>query len=236
MKLKLEHIRKEIKSKVIIEDFSVEVGEGEVCGLIGPNGAGKSTIIKIMCGLMEPDSGSVTLDGKVLDWYRKGQDYPIGCMIETPELYLNMTGINNLKIQALQKHIPRNEISVICQNVLEEAGIMKVKNKLVKTYSLGMKQRLGIAMCLMNQPRIVILDEPINGLDPDGIDYVRNLIKKLKKDGTSVIVSSHILKEMDDICDTFIFLKEGKIKKECNRKECKEDLETLYKKVIKEEE
>lgn len=236
MNLKLEHIKKEIKSKVIIEEFSVEISEGEVCVLIGPNGAGKSTIMKIMSGLIEPDSGRVTLNGKTLDCYKDKENYPISCMIEVPEMYTDMTAMKNLQIQALQKHICKDNIGEVCQKALKESGLVGLENRKVKTYSLGMKQRLGIAMCLMGKPQIIIFDEPMNGLDPDGIEYVRNLLKRLKKEGISVIISSHILKEMNDVCDTFIFIKNGKIKKRYRKEEQKEDLDTLYKKIMNEEE
>lgn len=194
---------------IALDDVSLEVGKGEIFGLLGPNGAGKSTLIKVITGLVIPDGGNVTLDG--LDFKRDKEKFmeKVGAQIETPVFFNKQSGLWNLKYLAdLQGGLPERRI----KDIVELVGLSERIKSRVGTYSMGMRQRLGIAQAIMHKPELLVLDEPINGLDPDGIAEVRELIRRLRDEyGTTVLFSSHILGEMQTLCDRVAFLSRGRL-------------------------
>lgn len=194
---------------IALDDVSLEIGKGEIFGLLGPNGAGKSTLIKVITGLVIPDGGNVTLDG--LDFKRDKEKFmeKVGAQIETPVFFNKQSGLWNLKYLAdLQGGLPERRI----KDIVELVGLSERIKSRVGTYSMGMRQRLGIAQAIMHKPELLVLDEPINGLDPDGIAEVRELIRRLRDEyGTTVLFSSHILGEMQTLCDRVAFLSRGRL-------------------------
>ncbi len=201
--------RKGQSGVVALDNVSLDVKKGEIFGILGPNGAGKSTLIKVVTGLVIPDSGDVTLNG--LDFRRDKEKYmqSVGAQIETPVFFNKQSGWWNLKYLAdLQGGLPDGRI----KDIVEVVGLSGRINSRVGTYSMGMRQRLGIAQAIMHKPEFLVLDEPINGLDPDGIVQVRELIRQLRDDyGTTILFSSHILGEMQTLCDKVAFLSGGRL-------------------------
>lgn len=207
--LEVKHLTKTFKKRTAVDDVSFEVLEGEVFGLIGPNGAGKTTIIRMITGLAAPTSGDVLIDGISISKHFEKAIAKVGGIIETPDLYSYMTGMENLRFFAsLYPKISQSKIDEIVKLV----GMEKRINDRVRNYSLGMKQRVGIAQALLNDPKLLILDEPTNGLDPNGIRDMRKfLIGLAHKKHISILVSSHILSEMEQLCDTVGIIDAGKI-------------------------
>lgn len=207
--LEVKNLTKKFGKRVILDRVSVTLEEGEVVGLVGPNGAGKSTFIKSILGLYNIDEGDVKICG--FDVYKQHRDAlsKVGCIVENPDMYQNISGRKNLKICALMNDLPKNtDIDSVVHLVRMESRI----DDKVKTYSLGMKQRLGLASALLNHPKLLILDEPINGLDPQGIMELRQIVRDLsKKDKMTVLISSHILAEIGQMCDRIIMIDQGKI-------------------------
>ena len=207
--LEVKNLTKKFGKRVILDQVSVTLEEGEVVGLVGPNGAGKSTFIKSILGLYNIDEGDVKICG--FDDYKQHRDAlsKVGCIVENPDMYQNISGRRNLKICALMNDLPKNtDIDSVVHLVRMESRI----DDKVKTYSLGMKQRLGLASALLNHPKLLILDEPINGLDPQGIMELRQIVRDLsKKDKMTVLISSHILAEIGQMCDRIIMIDQGKI-------------------------
>lgn len=209
--VEVKNITKRIKGKLIIDNINFSCKKGEIIGLVGNNGAGKSTLLKIMCGLYKPDEGDVLYDGISLSKDFENAIKIVGTLIETPDMYRNLSGNKNLELfKNMFKGIDENRIKEII-SIME---LEKVINNKFKTYSLGMKERLGIANALVNNPKVLILDEPTNGLDPKGIISLRKLLLDLKD--TTIIISSHILSEIENLCDRVLIIKEGKIIKEIN--------------------
>ena len=207
--LKIDNLKKVIGKRTIVSDISMELEAGEIFGFLGPNGAGKSTTIKMVVGLSKITEGDVFVNGCSVKDDFKGAMLNIGCIVENPDMYKYMSGIDNLRVFGkMYKGVDEARINEVVKIVdLERA----IKDK-VKTYSLGMKQRLGIAQALLHSPKLLILDEPTNGLDPAGIKDMRNLLKKLAKEtGLTVLISSHILGEMQQICDRVCIINKGKI-------------------------
>lgn len=194
---------------VALDDVSLEIRKGEIFGLLGPNGAGKSTLIKAVTGLVIPDSGSVTLEGTDVVKEKEKFMSKVGAQIETPVFFNKQTGMWNLRYLAgLQGGLPEQRI----RDIVDLVGLTDRINSRVGTYSMGMRQRLGIAQAIMHKPELLVLDEPINGLDPDGIAQVRDLIRRLRDEyGTTVLFSSHILGEMQTLCDRVAFLSKGRL-------------------------
>lgn len=192
-----------------LDDVSLTVNKGEIFGLLGPNGAGKSTLIKVVTGLVIPDAGSVALGGVELGKNKEKFMSKVGAQIETPVFFNKRSGWWNLCYLAeLQGGLPEQRI----KDIVELVGLTERINSRVGTYSMGMRQRLGIAQAIMHKPELLILDEPINGLDPDGITGVRELIRKLSTEyGTTVLFSSHILGEMQSLCDRVAFISSGRL-------------------------
>ncbi len=207
--LKTERLKKVIGKRTIVSDISLELKKGEIFGFLGPNGAGKSTTIKMIVGLSKITEGNIFVSGCSIKDDFKGAMKNIGCIVENPDMYKYMSGLDNLKIFAkMYNNVDENRIVEVVKIVdLERA----IKDK-VKTYSLGMKQRLGIAQALLHRPNLLILDEPTNGLDPAGIKEMRELLRKLTEDtGITVFVSSHILSEMQQLCDRVGIINKGKL-------------------------
>lgn len=207
--LKIDKLTKRYKDKVALDHVSFEIEKGKIYGFIGENGAGKTTTIRSITGLSSIEEGSVELFGhsnrKGLEQARK----KMGCLVERPILSLNETAFYNLKMQQIL--FGQNDDEKI-NKLLARVGLADVKNKKVKDFSLGMKQRLGIAVSLINNPELIILDEPVNGLDPMGMVEVRNLLKSLcEEDGITIIISSHILAELYQLVTDYIIISHGKI-------------------------
>lgn len=207
--LKISNITKKYKDKVALDNVSFEIEKGKIYGFIGENGAGKTTTIRAITGLTEVDEGTIELFGKSdkkgLEQARK----KMGCLVERPILSLNDTAFNNLKMQQIL--FGQNDNEKI-ERLLERVGLSNVKNKKVKDFSLGMKQRLGIAISLINNPELLILDEPVNGLDPMGMVAVRKLLRSLcEEDGITIIISSHILAELYQLVTDYVIISHGRI-------------------------
>lgn len=196
--LKVKNVSKKAKDFQILNKVSFELGSGEIVGLIGPNGAGKTSIMKILVGLTRDYTGEVDLSG-VRD---------IGCMIETPGFYPYSTGYQNLMYFARLNGAGKKK----AEELLELLGLADAANKNVRTYSLGMRQRLGIAQALLKDPDVLILDEPTNGLDPEGIYEIREYIRKIANEKKiTVLISSHLLGELEKMCDRAIIIKKGEV-------------------------
>ncbi|MGG2066523.1 ABC transporter ATP-binding protein [Bacillus sp. S14(2024)] len=221
--VKLENVHKKIGSAEIIHGLSFEVQEGEVYGFLGPNGSGKTTTIRMMTGLISVTEGDITICGHSIRTEREKALECIGAIVENPELYEYMTGMQNLKHFANMAVTPirKERIAEIVKLVELEHAI----HKEVKTYSLGMKQRLGIAQALLHNPKILILDEPTNGLDPAGIREIRDYLQRLaKEENIAVIVSSHLLSEIELMCDRVVIIKNGQFVQEYSlREQVKDD-------------
>ncbi|HAA6418548.1 TPA_asm: ABC transporter ATP-binding protein [Listeria monocytogenes] len=205
--LKLEHVTKKTGQKNIVHDISFDIHKGEVFGLLGPNGAGKTTIIRSIVGLIRRSEGTVFINGKNVDTEYKAAISEVGAIIENPEFYMYMSGWANLKqfARMSQKNITDEHIREIVELVKLTGAI----DQKVKTYSLGMRQRLGVAQALIHSPALLILDEPTNGLDPQGMAEFRTLIRDLATNGTSVLISSHLLSEIQQITDRFAIINKG---------------------------
>jgi len=207
--LKTEKLKKVIGKRTIVSDISIELNEGEIFGFLGPNGAGKSTTIKMIVGLSKITEGNIYINGLSVKADFKGAMRNIGCVVENPDMYKYMSGMDNLRIFAkMYKDVDEERIKEVVKIVDLERAI----NDKVKTYSLGMKQRLGIAQAILHNPKLLILDEPTNGLDPAGIKDIRELLRRLSSEtGMTVLVSSHILAEMQQMCDRVGIINKGKI-------------------------
>jgi ABC-2 type transport system ATP-binding protein len=207
--VEINHLNKTIGKKKIIKDLSLNIKKGEVFGLLGPNGAGKTTTIRMIVGLIEITAGSVKICGHDVKTNHKEALENVGAIVENPEMYPFLSGLENLKyFSRMHKDISTEKIEEIVKFVNLEG---RIKDK-VKTYSLGMRQRLGIAQSLLNNPKVLILDEPTNGLDPAGIKELRQYIQTLAHEkGVTVIVSSHLLSEIELMCDRVAIIKEGEL-------------------------
>lgn len=207
--LEIKNLKKSYKKKKVLDIDSLDIQEGAIYGLIGKNGAGKSTLMKLVLGLVKKDEGIIKVFGQeVGPKNQKDLNKNLGALIENPSFYDHLTGYENLEIICQLKGIPKEEIS----KTLDLVGLKNLGKKKAREYSLGMKQRLGIAMALIGNPKLLILDEPINGLDPQGIEEMRNLFKDIvKNSSTSILISSHILDEIEKISSHIGILKDGKL-------------------------
>lgn len=206
----VEHLVKQFGKHKAVDDVSLQIRKGSICGLIGPNGAGKTTLMKMLGGLVMPDSGKITIFGKESENDLAHERSRMSFIIETPYAKQGMSAKENLTKQCYQKGIP--DLSRV-DEVLSIVGLGDTGKKSVKNFSLGMRQRLGIAGALLSRPEVMVLDEPVNGLDPEGIVEVRDLITKLNHDqDITVIISSHILAELSHLCTDYIFINNGQIK------------------------
>lgn len=206
--LNVTNLSKSFSKKQVIKNISFNVKQGEIIGFVGPNGAGKTTTIKLITNLIYPDSGQISINGYNLFADRANALSNIAAIIENPGLYTYLTGRDNLEFIRRMRNCSRERMN----SIIEHIGLSDRIDDTVKNYSLGMKQRLALGMCLLPAPKLLILDEPTNGLDPDGTIEFRNMIINLaKKEKTSVLFSSHLLSEVERVCDRIIFIKDGKI-------------------------
>ena len=230
--IETKQLTKKYKGQLAVNNVNLHIKKGSIYGLLGRNGAGKTTLMKMLLGLTPPTSGTFTLFDQTLTGHEK-QLYPrIGALIETPGFYPNLTGTENLEIFARLRNL---NASHTVKNALETVGLPFRDKKLFREYSLGMKQRLGLANALLHQPQLLILDEPTNGLDPIGIAEIRDFLKSLCKDhGKTLLVSSHILSEIDLLADDIGILDRGVLLEECSIKTLKEkndNLENYFKTI-----
>lgn len=211
-------------TKKALSDVSVSVNAGEIYGLVGKNGAGKTTLMKIVLGLLPGYSGELKLfESENLGDGRKN----IGALIETPVFFENMTGYQNLKYYRMAYGL---DSSIDLEELLRDVKLADARDKKFKAYSLGMKQRLGIAFSLLGNPDFLVLDEPINGIDPEGIVEIRNLLKDLANKGKTILISSHILSELEHLCDRICIIENGEV---VDLIESKKDKKLRYHTVIK---
>ncbi|WP_046213829.1 lantibiotic protection ABC transporter ATP-binding protein [Paenibacillus wulumuqiensis] len=210
--------------ETVVRDVSLNVKYGSVYGLLGPNGAGKSTTLKMLTGLLTPTSGEILFDGH--PWSRRDLAQ-IGALIESPPLYTNLTAYENLKVQSILLGLEDTRI----HEVLDIVDLKNTGRKKAGQFSMGMKQRLGIAMALLNHPRLLILDEPTNGLDPIGIQDLRELIRSFPQAGITVILSSHILSEVELIADHIGIISDGQLGYQ-GEIDPGQDLEQLFMQVV----
>lgn len=223
--LEVKGLTKKFKNQIAVNNVSISIREGSVYGLLGPNGAGKSTILKMITGIMKPSSGEILFEDHL--WTRKDLK-DIGALIEEPAIYPNLTAKENLEVASTLYGLPKKRV----EEVLDIIGLRQVGKKKVRNFSMGMKQRLGLGMAIINNPKLLILDEPTNGLDPIGIEELRELIRSFPAMGITVILSSHILSEVAQVADKVGIISngivgyDGEISKE-------DDLENLFKEIIK---
>ena len=207
--LKCENLHKSFRKKEILKDVSLEICSGDILGFIGPNGAGKTTTIKLILGLQKIDSGKVIINGFDIQKNFEKAIAKVGAIIENPDLYMYMSGYDNLKlISNLYPNVDEARIN----EVIKLVGLENRINDKVSKYSLGMRQRLGVAQAILHKPNLLILDEPTNGLDPEGIKDLRELLVKLAKDeNMGILISSHNLAELESFCNKVSIIKNGVI-------------------------
>lgn len=223
--LKTDNLCKYFKKQKAVDNVSITVRENSIYGLLGPNGAGKSTTLKMITGMLRPTNGKVLFNGH--DWTRKDLEQ-IGALIETPPLYDNLSAAENLEVRAKLLGVPKVRID----EVLEIVDLQNTGRKKAGQFSMGMKQRLGIAIALLNNPKLLILDEPTNGLDPIGIQELRSLIRSFPSQGITVILSSHILSEVQLIADDIGIISNGILGYEGQMNK-DEDLENLFIEIVR---
>jgi ABC-type multidrug transport system ATPase subunit len=215
--LEIRHLEKRFGSFKAVNDISLHVNKGDIYGFLGPNGAGKSTTLRMVLGLIKPNNGEILISNKSIEGNDRKFLNTIGALIEKPDFYKNLSALDNLKILFKMSQLKnKNRIS----EVLNEVNLWDKRNQKVGGYSQGMKQRLGIAQTLLHQPSLIILDEPSNGLDPQGQAAMRNLILRINKDmGITIIISSHILSEIEKIANRMVVINKGQKILEGNVKE-----------------
>jgi len=223
--LKVANLSKKFGKKEVLKNVSFDVFEGDILAFIGPNGAGKTTTIKCVLGLQKMNRGTVTING-----YDIKKDFTkaikkVGCIVESPDVYMYLTAYDNLKMQAsLYDDITDKDI----EEVIKMVGLENRIHDKVSKYSLGMRQRLGIAISLIHKPNLLILDEPTNGLDPEGIKDLRNLLKKLASEGMAILISSHNLSELESFCNKVLIISHGEIIEENTINEIKKTDDNKY--------
>lgn len=202
-KIEIKNLTKKYGNKKIVENISFSIEKGEICGLLGINGAGKSTIMKCILGITTPTEGEILYESNT---FKEEFLRDIGALVEEPPIYDNLSAYENLKVKALLYDIPNEKIF----EKLELVNLANEKKK-TKNFSMGMKVRLGIALSILQDPDFVILDEPTNGLDPNGIEELKELIRTLKEKGITVLLSSHRFKDIIDVTNRVIILNKGKV-------------------------
>lgn len=222
--LRTNTVSKKYTNYYAVDKVSISIQKGEIYGLIGENGAGKSTLMKMIAGLVEPSEDSIELFGNFVP---QTERYRMGCVIESPALYTELTAKQNLEVFRKAYGLSSKE-SV--QQILKQVGLSQYENKIVKKFSLGMKQRLAIGVALLGNPDFLILDEPINGLDPTGIQDMRNFLLKLnREEHITIMISSHILGELSKIATKYGIIKNGKLIEEITAKELNEKCQCCLK-------
>lgn len=207
--VRVKNVSKAIRGKQIIQAINFDLIPGQITGFIGPNGAGKTTTIRIMTGLMKPTSGEVEIGGISMQKNFSEAIRPVGVIVENPEMYSYLSGYKNLlHFARMHDKASKDELA----RIIDQVGLTDRIHEKVSTYSLGMRQRLGLAQALLHKPKFLILDEPTNGLDPAGIRELRVLLRKLAdEEGVAVLVSSHLLTEIELMCDRIIIIQRGQI-------------------------
>ena len=225
--LECKNLSKTIGKKQILKNVELEISEGDILGFIGPNGAGKTTTIKLILGLQKITSGYVKINGyDIKENFEKAIE-KVGTIVENPDLYMYMSGYKNLKLIAnLYKDVDQKRV----EEVIKITGLENRINDKVSKYSLGMRQRLGIAQALLHKPNLLILDEPTNGLDPEGIKQLRDLLKKLaKKEKMGILISSHNLAELESFCTKVAIIQNGEMVENSSIEDAKKvDGKTIY--------
>ena len=205
--LRFNHLTKSFHKRTVVDDLCFAIEPGAVFGFLGPNGAGKSTTIRMVLSLVKPDSGDVEVFGQPVSRYKTHALNRVGALIEGADFYENLSARTNLSMLARLEKIPQNSI----EEVLEIVELSDRGDDRVKTYSHGMKQRLGIAQALLKNPELLILDEPTTGLDPKGMKSVRGLIRRLADEGMTIFLSSHLLHEVEQVCSSLAIINQGKL-------------------------
>ena len=238
--IKIENLIKQYgkgsNRKEVIRGLNMQLAKGDVYGLVGNNGAGKTTLLKCIAGIVLPNDGSIELFGERNPKKLYISRSKIGGIIEKPPIDEDLSAWDNLKLCAIRMGISDDRIKEVLETVgLARHGDTALKREHVKTFSLGMKQRLGIAIALLGKPELMILDEPLNGLDPEGIMWFRELVLRLNKQGVSFIISSHLLRELDEVATCYGIMKGGKIIGNATAEELHrsgESFEEYYKKIV----
>ena len=223
--LEINNLTKEFEKQKVVNDVSLSIKRNSIFGLLGPNGAGKSTILKMITGIVHPTSGSILYEDK--PWTRKNLE-EIGALIESPAIYSNLNAVENLNIACTLFGLPKTR----SQEILDIIGLKNSGKKKTKNFSMGMKQRLGVGMALINNPKLLILDEPTNGLDPIAIGELRELIKSFPSKGITVVLSSHILSEVEKVADEIAIISNGTIGYMGEISE-EDNLENLFLEIVK---
>lgn len=225
MIIRTENVTKEYKGINVVNCVNINAAPNQIYGLLGPNGAGKSTLLKMISGIARPTSGKLYFDGH--EWSRLDLKN-IGALIENPAIYGNLSAYENMELRTLLLGIGKERID----ETLSIVGLQGLGKKKTRQFSLGMKQRLGIAMSIIGKPKLLILDEPMNGLDPFGIDEIREMIRGFARSGMAVILSSHILSEIEMLADRIGILSEGELVYECDN-DRSGNLEEMFMKIAK---
>lgn len=207
--VQIKNLSKTIGNKKIIKNLNLELHKGEITGFLGPNGAGKTTTIRMMVGLMRPTEGEVWIDGQSVQTDFEGSIQKVGVIVENPEMYKYMSGYKNLlHFSRMHRGVSKERID----EVVKQVGMQNRINEKVSSYSLGMRQRLGLAQALLHDPKFLILDEPTNGLDPAGIREFRIYLQKIaRENGVAIFVSSHLLSEIELLCDRIAIIQNGEL-------------------------
>lgn len=209
----VKNLIKRFRKKTVINDISFHVNSGDICGFIGPNGAGKTTMMRLLTGLILPNSGTILINDTDVNKDREIALKDLGAIVETPIFFEYLSAEKALlNLAMLNGNMTKEQRKEKVNEVIEVVGLKGREKEKISTYSLGMKQRLGIAQALLNNPKIIFLDEPVNGLDPMGIIELRNLILKLNEEqNITFFISSHLLDELQKICNKLVIIKEGKL-------------------------
>jgi len=232
--LTTQHLTKRYGGKAVVDDVTLTVEEGEVSGLIGQNGAGKTTLMRMITGLANPSGGQIELFGQTSPAGLRSARSRMGCVVETPALFPRLTALQNLEYYRIQRGITDKQAT---HKALELVDLTDTGKKKFKNFSLGMKQRLGLALAILNHPDFIILDEPINGLDPTGIVEIRDLIKRLNENGMTILISSHILSELSLVATHYTIIHHGRVVTSITdaqlREECQQALSVMVDDVAK---
>ncbi|MBK5444821.1 ABC transporter ATP-binding protein [Peribacillus sp. TH24] len=204
MKLEIKNVTKKFKEKTAVNNFSMELQSGECVGLIGPNGAGKSTLIKVIADIIDPSRGEVLLGGKKISKMKR----EIGYLPQYPNFFQWMTAKETLTFMGQLSGIKKEELTRSIPEIMSKVGLSGEENSKIRTFSGGMKQRLGIAQALLHKPSLIVMDEPVSALDPIGRREVLNIIEEIKKE-TTILLSTHILSDAEEICERFVIIKNG---------------------------
>jgi len=218
--LRTRNLTKRYGGKTAVDNVSLTIEKGDIFGLVGQNGAGKTTLMRLITSLAKPDSGDIELFGQTSPGGLNSARKRIGCIVETPALYPNLTAEQNLEYYRILRGIPDKSM---VQRSLELVTLTGTGNKKFRNFSLGMKQRLGLALTILSSPDFIILDEPINGLDPTGIIEMRDLMKRLNEQGITLLISSHILSELAQVAARYAIIHNGRLIKEITQEQLREE-------------